>query len=130
MSRVTVSNFYVGDDFDSLRRAVEAIQQFSTEIDTVNVTEAYQVLTEDDLVLVTSGGSDFAITLPFVDDAQRKSYVFKKVDASADTTTIQGSTGETIDGTTKTLTSQYQVVRLIPQRETGIGTEIRGWHLV
>ncbi len=129
MSRVANSPVFVGDDLQSISRAIETLQQITTEVDTINVSAAYQVLSEDDVVLVTSGGSDFTITLPYIDDSQRKLYIVKKVDA-ANTVTLQGSGSETIDGGTQTLTSQYQVLRLMPQREIDKDTKIRGWHVV
>ncbi len=121
---------YPGTDLDSLRRAVTRMQTYSAEVDTIDVSAAYTVVSEDDLVLVTTGSSAIAITLPFIDDAQRKHYYVKKIDSGTGIVTVSASTGETIDGGTVVLVSQYDVCAVVPQRSEGIPTPIRTWWTV
>lgn len=130
MSRVDVPRVYPGDDPASIRRAIEGLQRYSAEIDTKVVSASYTVLSEDDLVFVVPLGSDITITLPYVDDAQRKSYYIKKTDTGLlgeAVVTVQGSGSETIDGGTVVLVSQYDTLHVIPQRQGDVAV---GWHIV
>lgn len=64
-------------------------------------------------VLVDASGANRTITLPAAASHNKRVYVVKKVDASANTVTIDGNASETIDGaTTKVLTTQWQSVTL------------------
>ncbi len=127
MSRVKAPEVYPGTDLDSIRRAVVEGQNFSLEVDTRDVSAAYTLVSEDDLILVTTGSSNIAITLPFIDDAQRKPYYVKKIDSGTGVVTVSASTGETIDGSTVRLATQYSVCAVIPQRSEGIPTPVRTW---
>lgn len=128
MSKVITSRFFVGNDIASISRAVEALQQFTLEKDTVRVSAAYTLDTLDDVVLVTTGAGGITITLPPIDDAQRKSYYVKKIDAGAGAVTVQGSGSEVIDGGTVSLPNQYDVVEVIPERNTNTSTN--AWWVV
>lgn len=130
MSRVQISRFYAGEDPSSIQRAIEAIQEFSLEQDSNRKSASYTLDPNDDLILVTTGASAITITLPYIDDAQRKPYYVKKIDAGAGAVTVQGSGTEVIDGGTVSLASQYDVVHVIPERTIQITTPIRTWHIV
>ncbi len=130
MSRVKAPEVYPGTDIDSIRRAVVEAQNFSLEVDTRDVSAAYTLVSEDDLILVTTGSSNIAITLPTIDDAQRKAYYVKKIDSGVGVVTVSASGSETIDGGTVRLVDQYSVCAVIPQRSEGIPTPIRTWWTV
>lgn len=130
MSRVQPDKVYPGNDLDSIKRAIEQLSEFTTELDTRRVSANTTLESDDDLVLVTTGAGNITITLPYIDDAQRKSYWVKKIDAGGGQVTVQGSGSETIDGGTVTLANPLDVVHLIAERNTNITSPIRGWHVV
>ena len=127
MSDVTLPRTYPGEDIESIRRAIDTLQQFTLETDTVRVSANYQVLSKDDLVLVTTGASTRTITLPYVDDAQRKAYYVKKIDTGAGTVVVQGSGSEDIDGRTVTLYVQHDTLAVILERDIDSLTAKRNW---
>ena len=128
MSRVKVPRTYPGEDTNSIRRSIESLQGFSLEIDTIRKTESYQVSSEDDIVLADATSGNITITLPAIDDAQRKSYYVKKIDSSTNTVTVAGITGETIEGNANiVLGSQYNFVHLIPEKEPNADTPVKLW---
>jgi hypothetical protein len=75
------------------------------------VTGTYTVLSTDYIILAVSGGS-YTITLPSAHAVEGREYVIKKM-YSGSTVTIDGASGNRIDGaTTKTLTTQYTFYRI------------------
>ena len=131
MSNVQSSRFYVGEDIKSVGRAVENLQEYSTEQDVVRVTADYQILPQDDLVLVDTTGGNVVVTLPAIADAQLKLYYVKRITAGANTLTVDGHGAETIDGAANALLpNQYDVVALLPERQTTIVVPVRTWWIV
>lgn len=64
-------------------------------------------------VLVDATAASRTITLPAASGCARRIYIIKKIDASANTVTIDGNASETIDGaTTRVLTTQWETVRI------------------
>lgn len=67
----------------------------------------------DHTILVNATSANRTVTLPAVATNAKRRYEIKKIDASANTVTIDGNASETIDGTTtKVLTTQYQSVAI------------------
>lgn len=61
--------------------------------------------------LINATAGAVIVTLPTASSALGRMYTVKKIDASANTVTIQGNAAETIDGSnTRVLTAQYQSV--------------------
>lgn len=64
------------------------------------------------ILLVDATAAPVTISLPAADIGLH--FVIKKIDSSANVVTVDGDASETIDGlTTKTLTSQYDVVDIV-----------------
>ena len=128
MSRVESEKLHVdGSDTNAMARAIRLLQTFTLEQDVRTVSTTTVLDPEDDLVLVDATAGTITITLPDIDDAQRKAYIVKKSDSGGNAVTVQGATGETIEGGTKTLSSQYSYVKVVPQRETDVASPIRLW---
>ena len=73
----------------------------------------YTVLSEDGYIRANAVGGAMTINLPTAYGNGRM-ITIKKIDASANTVTIDGSGAETIDGAaTKVLTTQWQVIQFI-----------------
>lgn len=130
MSQVQVVRFYPGEDQSSMRRAIEAVQEFSLELDARRESAAYTVHTLDDVVLVTTSASAITVTLPPIDSAQRKLYYIKKIDSGTGAITVQGTSPDTIDGGTVVLPTQYDVMVVMPEKATSQDVPLRNWHLV
>ena len=81
----------------------------------VNKTAGYTALTQDEVILVTTGSSnDVTITLPTTVGRKGKYYMIKKIDAGTNHVVIDGHSSETIDGaTTLTLNAQYDVALIV-----------------
>lgn len=76
----------------------------------------------DQVVLADATGGAIILTLPAAADRPNVPLVLKKIDASANTVTVQGDGAETIDGSnTAVLTTQYESLSIISD-----GTE---WHI-
>lgn len=74
---------------------------------TVTLDETHYV------VLINATSNNVTVNLPAASGSTDKIYFIKKIDASANTVTIDGSGAETIDGaTTNVLSSQYDVVQI------------------
>ncbi len=74
---------------------------------------APQVGDDDFLTLVDTSGGNATITLPAVASCLGRIYVFKKT-AAANTLTIDGDAGETIDGAaTQAVTNQYHLITVM-----------------
>ncbi|KKN35532.1 hypothetical protein LCGC14_0782660 [marine sediment metagenome] len=79
-----------------------------------SVTLDYTALLIDDVILVDASAGAVIITLPAAADRNGKRYDIKKIDATANTVTIDGNAVETIDdGLIAVLTTQYEAVALI-----------------
>lgn len=75
----------------------------------VSVTAAYTVPVGVDLVLVDATSAGVTVTLPAASGATKRRITVKKVDASGNAVTIDGSGTETIDGTTThAMSTQYE----------------------
>lgn len=73
------------------------------------VSDAYDILTTDCIVLVDASGGAKTITLPQASTVTGRIFTVKKIDSSANSVTLDGFSTETIDGsTTKTLATQYK----------------------
>lgn len=96
----------VADELSSLGRRVSGL-----EASTTPATGAYTATADDNLILADAAGGAFTVTLPLAGDASR--ITVKKVDASANNVTVDGSGSETIDGAAnKALTAQWQTLSL------------------
>lgn len=63
------------------------------------VSATYSASEDDDVLLVDTTSAAFTVTLPLVDDAMRgKLFTVVKTNAGANNVTVQGSSGQTIDG--------------------------------
>lgn len=91
---------------------------------TVNsVAKDYEATDLDSLVLADATDANRAITLPKASQNKGKQLKIKKTDSSANTVTISGKDGETIDGSsTKVLSNQNEITRVISDGEK--------WHIV
>lgn len=68
----------------------------------------------DDLILVTAGASDKTVTLVTAAGNKGVAQTIKRMDGAAGNVIVDGNASETIDGaTTKTLGSQYALVRVV-----------------
>lgn len=69
---------------------------------------------EDHTVLVDASGGNRIITLPPAADARFRTYNIKKIDATANTVTIDGNGAETIDdAVTQVISTQYTSLQII-----------------
>ena len=83
----------------------------------------YTPADEDDLVLVDATSEDITVNLSSASSLEGQTYIFKKIDSSEHTVTIDGNSTETIDGSeTIEMTDQYEAVTIVSD-----GTE---WHIV
>ena len=73
------------------------------------VSDAYDILTTDCIVLVDASGGAKTVTLPQASTVTGRIFTVKKIDSSSNSVTLDGFSTETIDGaTTKTLATQYK----------------------
>ena len=81
----------------------------------VNKTAGYTALTQDEVILVTTGSeANVTITLPTTVGRKGKYYIIKKIDAGTKSAVIDGHEDETIDGAaTLSLTAQYNVALIV-----------------
>ena len=78
------------------------------------VAEAHTASSDNMLILCDATSAAFTVTLPPVAEAYERVVAIKKVDASANAVTVDGSGGETIDGSaTKSLAGQYRWIMLV-----------------
>lgn len=116
---------------DTLEDLVQLLQRRSAEVnpeqDVRRVTVDTTLDSNDDLVLVDATAGVVTVTLPFVDDAQRKLYTVKKIDAGGNAVTVQGGGAETIDGGTISLANQYDLVMVLAERDTESATTLSNW---
>lgn len=80
----------------------------------LSTASAYTATLAEDVILADASGGAQVITLPLAAD-RRKIFLFvKKIDASANTVTIQPSGGETIDGAASlVIATQYQCYTIL-----------------
>lgn len=72
-------------------------------------TANYTIVGTDHTILCDATSGSITITLPAVSTISGRMYVIKKIDATANTVTIDGNSSETIDGaTTLVLTTQWE----------------------
>lgn len=75
----------------------------------------YTLTNTDDMILVDATGGAVTITTHASATAHRHVYTVKKIDASANTVTIDGNAAETVDGAaTQVLTVQYSSLDIRP----------------
>ena len=80
---------------------------------TVTKTAGYTATSSDFTILCDATTAAFTVTLPAAASNPGRIYNVKKIDASANAVTIQGSAAETVDGSnTKAVTAQWQNVQL------------------
>ena len=81
----------------------------------VNKTAGYTALTQDEVILVTTGSSaDVTITLPTTVGRKGKYYIIKKIDDGTKDVIIDGHGDELIDGSaTLTLLEQYDFALIV-----------------
>jgi hypothetical protein len=74
----------------------------------------YTITTSDEVVIADAAAASFTLTLPTAVGNTGKVYWVKKIDATANTVTIDGDGAETIDGAaTAVLTTQYEAITVI-----------------
>lgn len=77
-------------------------------------TGTYTILATDELILCSTSGGAFALTLPAASSAPGKSFKIQKTDSSSNALTISRAGSDTINGATSiTLTVQYESTELI-----------------
>lgn len=85
--------------------------------------ENYEATDLDSLILSDATDAARTVTLPPASQNRGKQLKIKKTDSSANTVTISGKNGETIDGSaSKVLSNQNEVTRVISDGEK--------WHIV
>lgn len=85
-------------------------------------TTAYTATPSDRVLLCDATAGSFTITLPAVTGNDGVNFLFKKIDASANTCTIDGNGLETIDGgATAVLNLQYEAIQVVANSA--------GWHI-
>jgi hypothetical protein len=76
-------------------------------------TTAYTITTAESMVPCDATTAGFSVTLPTAVGNSGQEYVIKKLDSTANIVTVATTSSQTIDGvTTKTLTTQYQTIRV------------------
>jgi len=111
-----------GNDFEYSRVSVPyygsasgsfAIDWPQNKIRAITASESVTIF--DHILEINATAGSVTVTLPNTANnrALNKQYVFKRMDASANTITIDGFSADTIDGAaTKTLTSQYETLTI------------------
>ena len=87
----------------------------------VTKTGAYTTTADDYTILCDASGGSFTLTLIALASHLEGIYHIKKTDSSANTVTLDGNGGETIDGAlTAVLTTQYESITIQAGSEWGI----------
>lgn len=77
-------------------------------------TTTYTATADETVILASSSGGPWTLTLPAAASFTNKDLLIKKTDSSLNAITIDGNGSETIDGaTTTTLNTQYESVRIV-----------------
>ena len=84
--------------------------------DPVRIYTDYTVLFGDSLIVVDAAGGDVTVTLPPAASVIGRSYRIKRVDASANTVTIQADGAETIDDLNSQTILQYDCMEIESDR--------------
>jgi hypothetical protein len=88
-------------------------------INTTPKTANYTATSADFTIVVDATSGALVITLPAASGCTRRLYIIKKIDASANTVTIDANASETIDGAlTKVLSAQWEKI-MIQSNGTG-----------
>lgn len=103
-------NVAVGTDEPNSRMHVNG--SFATT--TRNVTANYTATVNDRVLIADASAGNVTIQLPSLANINGREYIIKKIDASANSVTINAATGETIDGQpTKAVAGQWGTVTLV-----------------
>jgi hypothetical protein len=101
----------------------ETFMDGNTSISVATTTSASYTAAAATVILANANSAAITVNLPAASGKTGRIYTIKKTDASANTVTVDGNAAETIDGaTTKVLTTQYEVVRIVCD-----GTN---WHII
>lgn len=102
-----------GND-NALGRALNALVAAQGTVAVASTATDTTLTATNHLVLVDASAAARTITLPPAADVPEREYRVKKMDATANTVTLDGDGGETIDGAaTYVLTTQYEVVEVV-----------------
>ena len=75
---------------------------------------AYTIIIDDEVIIADASGASFAITLPTAVGIPGKTYWIKKIDATANTVTVDADGTETIDdGLTAIIGTQYEAITVV-----------------
>lgn len=86
----------------------DAVAAALTRLTTQTIVTTYQATVQDRVILCDASGGAFTVTLPAVAAAVGVELDIKKIDATANAVTVDGSSAETIDGDlTKVLSAQW-----------------------
>jgi hypothetical protein len=97
---------YFGNNFISANSTVEIEGSFGPSITSVSATTTLDATHYT--VKVDASGAARTINLPAAGSSQRRVYIIKKIDSSANTVTIDANSTETIDGAlTKVINTQW-----------------------
>lgn len=82
-------------------------------VNTVTKIAGYTAALTDDVILCDATAGNMTIDLPSAASAVGKTYAIKKIDATANTVTIDGNVGELIDGAaTQVISSQWTAIEI------------------
>ena len=95
--------------FRNLRRQVHAQPVVSVDYDDSPVSPGWERV-----LLCDAADGDITVSLPKAKESSGRAYTVKKIDATANTVTVDGDDAETIDGAaTKVLTSQWETLSIV-----------------
>lgn len=98
---------YLGKDINLTNGATLAPTGYA------NKTAAYILGSLDSVILTDATSAAFTVTLPSAVGIAGRQYTIKKVDSSANAVTIASTAGNIDGAMTKTLTAQWQAVRVV-----------------
>lgn len=78
-----------------------------------SVTANYTATDDDHILIVDATGGDVTVTLPDANGLSGKQYFIKRTDSSANTVTVQGTGGDTIDDEASQTLDQYDSLFVI-----------------
>lgn len=89
---------------------------------TKRVTGSYTATLDDHVILADASAGNVTITLPATAAINGRQYIIKKTDASANTVSIIGTAGDTIDGQASLMVpTQWQSVMIVASATAPIG---------
>jgi hypothetical protein len=108
------ANRYSGNSgFEEISTIIGATSLVENEQTRQTTTTPYTVAVTDRTLLIDATAGAKIVDLPLAAEAKWRILIVKKIDATANTVTIDGAGGETIDDVaTKVLTVQYQSIRI------------------